>query len=119
MDGAQYDNYPNDLQSGELIAFDELFSADTIWVQTGKSNYQFSVLDPSSHRGTLTGGFLGDQTVGAILSGAMTADRTGFDPSGLKTGSRAVFFIESKEGVHRVVTSLITDLARVKSHVHG
>jgi hypothetical protein len=117
MDGAQHDIYSSDLES-KAIAFDELLVADTILVRTRKSNYQFFVSDPSSLKGTLTGGFLGDQTAGAILSGAMTADKTGFDAAGLKTGSRAVFFVEAKEGVHRVVTSVVTDLAQAKRYVN-
>jgi len=96
----------------ETITFTELFVADTIRLRTRRHDYEFSVSDLSSLRGTLTGGFLGDRRAGAILSGAMSADNTGFDSAGLKTGSRAVFFVETQEGVHRVVTSVITDLAR-------
>lgn len=98
-----------DLES-KTIAFTELIVADTIRVRTTRHDYEFSVSDLSSLKGTLTGGFLGDKHAGAVLSGAMSADKTGFDSAGLKTGSRAVFFVETNEGIHRVVTSVITDL---------
>jgi hypothetical protein len=115
MGDAQDDTDRSD--SHKVIGFDELLVTDTIWVQTKTSNYMFVVTDPSSRRGTLTGGFLGNQTAGAIVSGAMTPDRDGFDPSGLKTGSRAVFLVEAKEGIQRVITSVVIDLAQPKKYV--
>ena len=113
MDDTRTDACDGDLES-KTIAFSELFAADTIWVRTSRHDYEFSLSDLSSLSGTLTGGFLGDRRAEAVLSGAMSADRTGFDSARLKTGSRAVFFVETQEGVHRVVTSVITDLARSK-----
>ena len=102
----------------KAIEFAELLAADTICVRTRRSNYQFSISDSCSLKGILSGGFLGDQTVGAVLSGGMTADKTGFESTGLKTGSRAVFFVEAKEGLHRVITSVITELSRAKKEIY-
>jgi hypothetical protein len=111
MESVDSDVRSTDLES-KTVEFTELFVADTIRVRTRRHDYEFSVSDLSSRRGTLTGGVLGDRRAGAVLSGAMSADKTGFDSSGLKTGSRAVFFVETQEGVHRVITSVITDLTR-------
>lgn len=101
--------------SPKAIAFDDLSRADRISVDTKKSNYQFSVLDPAERKGILTGGWLGDETVEAFLSGTMSDDNSDFSSTGLKTGGRAVFFIETDSHIHRVITSLITDLALSRS----
>src|SRR5262245_17563932 len=92
------------------IVLDKLGNTDTISVQTMKSNYHFSVLDPTSRRGLLSGGSLGDQVIEAFLSGTVSEDSR-FDTDELRTGERAVFFVESKKSVHRLITSVITNLA--------
>jgi hypothetical protein len=101
------------------IAFAELIAAETVCVRTETNNYEFSISDLPLLRGTLTGGFLGGHRAGAILSGALSADRTSFDPARLETGSRAVFFVETEDGVHRLVTSVVTDLARSNGDVNA
>jgi len=93
------------------IEFDKLSRSDTISVQTTKSNYQFSVLDPSNRKGLLSGGSLGDHAIEAFLSGMVSDDSRDFDTAELKTGGRAVFFVESKKSVRRLITSMVTDLA--------
>lgn len=94
----------------KVISFDSLSSADRISVHTARSNYQFSVLDPFTRKGTLTGGLLGDQTLIAVFSGALSEDRTYFDSAELKPGSRAVFFVETGDQARRLITSVITDI---------
>jgi hypothetical protein len=93
------------------IAFDKLSRSDTISMQTAKSNYQFSVLDPSMRIGLLSGGSLGDDAIEAFWTGMISEDRRDFDQDELKTGARAVFFIESKASVKRLITSTVTDLS--------
>ena len=95
------------------IDFDKLTRADTISVQTMKSSYQFSVLDPCNRKGLLSGGSLGDYAIEAFLSGMVSDDRD-FDTAELKTGGRAVFFIESSKTVRRLITSVVTDLTVVR-----
>jgi len=96
------------------IDFDKLTRADTISVQTMKSSYQFSVLDPCNRKGLLSGGSLGDHAIEAFLSGTVSDNHRDFDTAELKTGGRAVFFIESKKSVRRLITSVVTDLAIVR-----
>jgi hypothetical protein len=103
----------------KVVDFDDLSSADRIWVQTKRSKYQFSVSDPHNRKGTLTGGLLGDQTLDALFSGTISEDLTDFDSLQLKTGTRAVFFIETENHTERLVTSAITDLAVAKNRASG
>ena len=93
-----------------LIAFDTLSSADRIWIQTKRSKYQFFVVDPYSRKGTLTGGFLGERILDAIFSGTISEDLTEFDSPELKTGARAVFFVQFDNQTQRLITSAVTDI---------
>src|SRR5262245_22980481 len=108
---AREDRGDND--GAKVIALDDLRKADQISVHTKNSNYQFSILDPSERKGILAGGSLGDEVAEAVLNGAVSVDGTRFDCGELKTGARAVFFIRTKNHVHRLITSLITDLSLV------
>lgn len=103
----------------KVIAFDDLSSADRILVQTKRSKYQFSVSDPHNRKGTLTGGLLGDQILDAFFSGTISEDFTEFDSLKLKSGTRAVFFIEIENHTERLVTSTITDIAVAKDRASG
>lgn len=103
----------------KVVDFDDLSSADKIWVQTKRSKYQFSVSDPHNRKGTLTGGFLGDQILDALFSGTISEDLREFDSLQLKTGTRAVFFIETENHTERLVTSPITDLGVAKYRAYG
>lgn len=110
------ESHSND-EAAKVIVLDELRKADTLCVQTERSKYRFSVSDPSSRRGTLTGGVLGDKFQDAFLSGTMSMDRTDFYSRELKTGARAVFLLDSKNKVERLITSVITDLALARACV--
>lgn len=78
--------------AAKVIALDELRNADTLSVETKSSKYQFSVSDPSSRKGKLTGGALGHQSLEAVLTGTISEDRADFDAKELKTGTRAIFY---------------------------
>jgi hypothetical protein len=97
----------------KVVEIDRLCRGDRVSVQTLKSRYQFSVLDPSTRKGTLTGGVLGDRTLDAILSGTVSEDSADADSRELKIGARAVFFLDLKDRAQRLTTSLITDLTLV------
>src|SRR5262249_153408 len=105
MERAERDSRSND-EEARVIPLDALSRADQIFVRTEKSNYQVAMLDPSERKGMLTGGWLGDEIAEAFLGGTVSDDRTGFDSRELKTGARAVFFIRTKDHLHRLVTSL-------------
>jgi hypothetical protein len=97
--------------AAQAIAFDDLRSTYRISVQTQRSNYQFSVLDPCSRTGLLTGGLLGNRKLKAVLTGTISTDSTAFDSTELKTGVRALFLVGSKDHVRRLITSVITEIA--------
>jgi len=102
------------------IDLDGLHNQDQISVQTASSRYQFSVEDPSTRKGTLSGGRIGEHGVEAVFTGSVSEDKDSFDARRLRTGSRAVFFvIESTNKVRRVITSVITDIAIVNGSLGG
>ena len=106
--------YNGNNTEGQVIELDQLCKGDRVSVQTRRSSYQFSVSDASRRRGTLTGGALGNQILEAFLGGTISKDRTDSDSSELKTGARAIFFIDLRYKAQRLVTSPITDIAIVK-----
>jgi hypothetical protein len=84
-------------------------------IRTQNSEYRFSVVDPDERRGILTGGSLGDQRRNAVLVGTLSGGNNfASDASGLKTGSRALFYLTAKNGVERLITSIITSLKRTE-----
>ena len=86
----------------EVMTFGDLHQSDSISVKTERSNYRFSILDPISRLGE------------AVLIGAVSEDKTLYDTTELKTGWRALFFLESNNCVNHMVTSVVTDIAYIK-----
>ncbi|HVG19093.1 MAG TPA: hypothetical protein VNI02_08560 [Blastocatellia bacterium] len=99
------------------IIFKDISPSDRIMIRTQNSEYRFSVLDPDERRGILTGGSLGNQQRNAVLVGTLSGGGNSFasDASKLKTGSRALFYLTAKNGVERLITSIITNLKRSHS----
>jgi hypothetical protein len=92
------------------IISEYLYGIDRLSLQTLKSNYQFTVIDPFNRKGLLTGGVLGSQRLEAVLAGTISVDSTDFDSSELKPGRRAVFFVSNEDLVQRLTTSVITEI---------
>ena len=101
------------IKNDKVIVIGDIGPGDSIWVQTQRSNYLFSLVEPTWRRGTLTGGLLGEQVLEAVLAGETSEDKTHFDSSELKAGSRALFFLETKGDLHRLLTSVITNVAHI------
>ena len=101
----------------EVMTFGDLHQSDSISVKTERSNYRFSILDPISRLGMLTGGALGDEVREAVLIGAVSEDKTLYDTTELKTGWRALFFFEANNCVNHMVTSVVTDIAHIKETI--
>jgi hypothetical protein len=101
---------------GKEVTLEGLFLADEIMIRTGNSIYSFSVTDPVERRGILSGGALDKMEVTAALVGSVVEGEGGSCTflSGLKTGARALFYIEIGQGVKRLLTSAITDLFYVQ-----
>jgi hypothetical protein len=93
--------------------------SDQILIRTQNSEYRFSIVDPVERRGTLSGGFLGDQSRDAVLVGTLSDNdnSTSLDnvSNGLKTGRRALFYLTAKNGIERLITSIITGITRNES----
>jgi hypothetical protein len=87
---------------------------DQILIRTQNSEYRFSISDPEERRGTLTGGTLGDKARDAVLVGSLVEGNGSLDnvTAGLKTGRRALFYLTAKNGVERLITSMITSVTR-------
>lgn len=98
------------------LSIGEMCAADEIMIGTGNSIYSFSVTDPAERRGILSGGRLEGAGVNAALIGSVVegeGDAATF-LSGLKTGARALFYIELGPGLKRLLTSAVTDLFYVR-----
>jgi hypothetical protein len=98
------------------MTIEGLCLAGEIMIRTGNSIYSFSVTDPFERRGILSGGALDERAVTAALVGSVVEGEGGSCTflSGLKTGARALFYIEIGQDVKRLLTSAITDLFYVQ-----
>ena len=104
------------IERAEKISFENMCATDFILIQTRNSTYRFSVVDPLARRGVLTEGRFGANFCDAILMGVLVEGIDGItrDPSGLKTESRALIYIEDEMGLKRMTTSTITSLILVR-----
>lgn len=93
---------------------------EQILIRTQNSEYRFSILDPQERRGTLSGGTLGEQARDAVLVGTLS-DNNSLDnvSTGLKTGRRALFYLSARNGIERLITSIITSVARNRQREEG
>jgi hypothetical protein len=97
------------------LAFDPVRCPTCTLIQTANSIYLFRVSDPRERRGLLVGGALGEGPVNAYLVGTLSdANDASDDASHLRTGSRAVFDIESDGAWKRMITSRVTRLIERK-----
>lgn len=95
------------------IKFSEIQSKDQLLIETANSEYHFQVTDAEHRRGRLTGGTLGDSEREAVLAGAINGTGgLGQLVEGLQPGGRAVFYLTATRGVERLITSVITEVAR-------
>ena len=99
------------------VSLDTLNATDCISIKTGDETYLFIVTDPEERRGVLTGGALGSSSTVSVLLGANM--RRNGQVSGLFSdlyeGSRAIFFIESDDGVEQFMTSEILGLVHIEA----
>ncbi len=93
------------------IIITEMNADDEISIRTKTSEYRFLVKDPGPCRGILTGGVLGQQPHDAFLVGAIfPRDGDISDSKKLVTGDRALFYLNGKNGLDCLTTSVITEL---------
>src|SRR5215471_12492829 len=100
------------------LSLDTLNATDCISIKTADDTYLFIVTDPEERRGVLTGGALGSNSTVSVLLGANM--RKNGQVSGLFSdlckGSRAIFFIESNDGVREFRTSEIIGLVHIEAN---
>lgn len=99
------------------IKLDDMCVNDKVLIKTRNSEYRFSVIDPLSHKGMLSGGALGEEQREAFLIETRGNGEDGVPREfrGLKTGARALFYLSSGLAIERVTTSIISDLILVKA----
>ena len=100
------------------VEFENIDKEDQVLIRTQNSEYRFEVIDPEERRGKLTGGSLGAQTRDAVLIGAVpnNFNQQVSDPLTVRTGARALFFMDSKTGIERLITSVVTEIEHLKNN---
>lgn len=100
------------------ISLETLNVTDCISIKTADHSYLFVVTDPEERRGVLTGGALGFNSAASVLLGADLRKNGQVSAlfSGLYQGSRAIFFVESHDGVRQFVTSEIIGLVHIEAN---
>jgi len=99
------------------ISLSDLGSGDVIVIETQNSRYEFSVLDPLSGHGLLSGGSLASDVQWAFLVGALD-DRSGdaaVDLACLKTDARALFYLETLMGFRSLILSKVIRIIHTRS----
>lgn len=92
----------------EELDIKRLKALEKISIHTSNSVYEFSVTDPETRTGVLTGGALGEAT--AIASFLCVHGEKISESRKLCIGTRAVFLCPSAEGSRRLITSQVRGL---------
>ena len=95
------------------IAMNDLKAKDKILIQTQKSEYCFTVIDPVRMLGLLSGGVLLNRRHVAFLRGALIVDGVFArkNPSSLTIESRAIFYLEANH--EHLLTSVVSGLDQI------
>ena len=84
---------------------------DEITIRTCFSDYCFRVMDPVECKGVLSGGLLGTEPHEAVFIETIRSLKTPLLSTGqIEPGGRAVFLVGT-DGLKRLTTSTITDIA--------
>jgi len=84
-------------------------------IETRNSTYSFSIVDPKSRTGVLSGGALSDQAEDATLIGVrFESGEPDSDTSRLATDSRALFYLHVGGCFRTLTTSVITSLTHIR-----
>ena len=101
------------------IAINDLKANDQILIQTQKSKYCFTIIDPVRMCGFLSGGVLLNRHHVAFLRGALIVDSAfaGKNPSNMTIESRAIFYLEASH--EHLLTSVVTELNHISESAWG
>jgi hypothetical protein len=100
------------------LNFREIETGQTIEIETLNSSYRFSLIDPASGKGLLSGGAVGEGRHTAFLTGAIGDDRDAIDSRRLSTGERALFYLETRQGTKSLRLSKIVRLSLIEETQH-
>lgn len=97
------------------IDLDSLSANDQVLIETTRSIYVFTIIDPVAISGRLIGGVLGNQIVDAYLlpSYVKSGDST-ITHKTIKAGVKFTFVIEASKGIQRLTTSSVNSLLHKK-----
>lgn len=99
----------------EEIPFNDLRASDSLLIETRNSTYSFSIVDPKSRLGVLSGGALSEQAEDATLIGVkLESGVSDSDTSRLTTDSRALFYLHVGGCFRSLTTSVITSLVHIR-----
>lgn len=93
----------------EEVDIKRLKAFEKVSIHTSNSIYEFSVTDPETRTGILTGGALGESTVIAVLMCSAHGEKHS-EARKLTVGTRAVFLFPGRTGSRRLVTSQVRAL---------
>jgi hypothetical protein len=99
----------------EAINFDQLKAGDNLILNTENSEYRFKVTSPSDRRGILSGGQLGSEAHEAVLYG-LTSETESINEKAISVNAKAIFFLQTRRGLQRLLTSIITNLKLVRNN---
>lgn len=99
------------------ISLRNIASGDHIVIETRNSRYEFSVLDPASGHGLLSGGALGRDAQWVYLVGALDEERgnSSVDGACIKTNARAFFYLEDPFGLKSLILSKVAKIVHKRS----
>jgi hypothetical protein len=98
------------------IDFDDLKPKDKVVIRTSNSTYRFLITHPAKRLGVLTGGALGNNAREAVLIESFALEQgANRQTYGLKTGARVLFYLHSNRGAERMATSVIHELAVIRT----
>src|SRR5688572_27514476 len=91
------------------LTLDNLYSEETLLLETSNNIYRFSVIDAANGVGKLSGGIFGDcPTTASFFSCVSAQEDYHVEELGkVKVGWRAIFLYQSGEAIHHFVTSPI------------
>ena len=114
LDSGEWIHVPGQAQVS--IDLDDLKPKDKIVIRTRNSTYRFLITEPAKRHGVLTGGALGNNAREAVLIESFALEQgANRHTYGLKTGARVLFFLYSTRGAERMATSVIQELAVIRT----
>lgn len=95
----------------QVIAVESLKNGDELIVSTENSQYVFNITDARERRGMLSGGQLGNNAREAVFYCVKIGEGIeDIDNSHIRTNAKAIFFLDTGNGIQRLLTSHIVKL---------